>query len=299
MVQAYQEHIQNLKKNRFILGIPEIDKRIRGISGGEVLTLLARSGSFKTAMLQNLLKNYAHNSAWAAVFFSIEMPVASVTERYFQMFDGCTGREVENLFTDATQPELKTKAIDQFVKDLRRFFVIPTRVSLSDIAAYVKLIETEKNVRVGVIGIDYLGLMDGPGANTYETISRLATGTKNVAKLLNIPVILLSQVSRKGGSGQSEISLDMGRDSGAIEEGADFVLGLWQQPRDESDIDVWAEGLPDGETQIDLICKILKNRKGPAGSTWKLELTAHAMQIGENAWPYEKKKAGSKSKLSV
>jgi replicative DNA helicase len=129
--------------------------------------------------------------------------------------------------------------------------------------------------------------MDGPGANTYETISRLATGTKNVAKLLNIPAILLSQVSRKGGSGQSEISLDMGRDSGAIEEGADFVLGLWQHPRDESDIDVWAEGLPDGETQIDLICKILKNRKGPAGSTWKLELTAHAMQIGENAWPYQ------------
>jgi replicative DNA helicase len=169
---------------------------------------------------------------------------------------------------------------------------------LSDISAYVQLIERERGVKVGVVGIDYLGLMDGPGSNTYETISRLATGTKNVAKLLDIPVILLSQVSRKGGSGQSEISLDMGRDSGAIEEGADFVLGLWQQPRDEKDLDVWAEGLPDGESQIDLICKILKNRKGPAGSTWKLELAAHAMQIGANAVPYEPKKS-KKAKLSV
>ena len=245
-----KQHIANLKKNRFILGIPEIDKRIRGVAGGEVLTILARSGSFKTAMLQNLLKNYAQNSAWAAVFFSIEMPVASVTERYFQIFDGCTGREVETMFTDTDQTGVKDAAIGQFVKDLQRFFVIPTRVSLSDIAAYVKLIETEKNVKVGVIGIDYLGLMDGPGSNTYETISRLATGTKNIAKLLNIPVILLSQVSRKGGSGQSEISLDMGRDSGAIEEGADFVLGLWQQPRDEKDVDVWAEGLPDEKTKL-------------------------------------------------
>ncbi len=286
MVEVYQQHIANLKKNRFILGISEIDKRIRGVAGGEVLTILARSGSFKTAMLQNLLKNYAQNSAWAAVFFSIEMPVASVTERYFQILDGCTGREVESVFTDTTQLEMKHASIGQFVKDLQRFFVIPTRVSLSDIGAYVRLIETEKNVKVGVIGIDYLGLMDGPGSNTYETISRLATGTKNIAKLLNIPVILLSQVSRKGGSGQSEIFLDMGRDSGAIEEGADFVLGLWQQPRAEKDIDVWAEGLPDEKTQIDLICKILKNRKGSAGTTWKLELVAHAMQIGSEAVPY-------------
>jgi replicative DNA helicase len=185
------------------------------------------------------------------------------------------------------------------VKDLRRFFVIPTRVSLSDIGAYVKLIEAEKDIKVGVIGIDYLGLMDGPGTNTYETISRLAVGTKNIAKLLNIPVILLSQVSRKGGSGQSEISLDMGRDSGAIEEGADFVLGLWQQPRDEKDVDVWAEGLPGEKTQIDLICKILKNRKGSAGTTWKLELAAHAMQIGANAVPFENKRESRKSKLSV
>ena len=296
MVEAYKEHIANLKKNRFVLGIPEIDKRIRGVAGGEVLTILARSGSFKTAMLQNLLKNYSQHSAWASVFFSIEMPVASVTERYLQMFDGCTGPEVESMFTDTAAGGMRDAAIGQLVKDLRRFFVIPTRVSLSDIAAYVKLIETEKNVKVGVIGIDYLGLMDGPGSNTYETISRLATGTKNVAKLLNIPAILLSQVSRKGGSGQSEISLDMGRDSGAIEEGADFVLGLWQHQRDEEDADVWAEGLPDGETQMDLICKILKNRKGPAGSTWKLELAAHAMQIGTNAVPFERKEP---SKLSV
>jgi replicative DNA helicase len=298
MVEAYQQHIANLKKNRFILGIPEIDKRIRGVAAGEVLTILARSGSFKTATLQNILKNYTQNSAWAAAFFSIEMPVAIVTERYFQILAGCTGREVETMFTDTDQLEMKGAAIGQFIKDFQRFFVIPTRVSLSDIAAYVKLIESEKNIKVGVIGIDYLGLMDGPGANTYETISRLATGTKNTAKLLNIPVILLSQVSRKGGSGQTEISLDMGRDSGAIEEGADFVLGLWQQPRDEKDVDVWADGLPAAENKTDLICKILKNRKGPAGSAWKLELVAHAMQIGANAVPFEKKTIGSQ-KLTV
>jgi replicative DNA helicase len=299
MVEDYKRHIANSKKNRFILGIPEIDKRIRGVAGGEVLTILARSGSFKTAMLQNLLKNYAQNSAWASVFFSIEMPVASVTERYFQMLDGCTGQEVETMFSDSNQVAVKDSAIGQFVNDLKRFFVIPTRVTLSDIAGYVRLIEEEKCVKVGVIGIDYLGLMDGPGTNTYETTSRLATGTKNTAKLLNIPIVLLSQVSRKGGAGQTEISLDMGRDSGAIEEGADFVLGLWQQPTEKKDIDVWTNGLPVTDNQTDLICKILKNRKGSAGSTWKLELTAYAMLIGPSAVQVEKAGGSSKTMLSV
>jgi hypothetical protein len=41
---------------------------------------------------------------------------------------------------------------------------------------------------------------------------------------------------------------------------------------------------------MDLICKILKNRKGAAGSTWELELVAHAMQIGANAVPYQERK---------
>jgi len=57
MVDEYRRYIKSLKNNRFITGIHEIDRRIRGVAGGEVLTLIARAGSFKTATLQNLLKN--------------------------------------------------------------------------------------------------------------------------------------------------------------------------------------------------------------------------------------------------
>ena len=276
MIDAYQEYIKNLKQNRFIIGINEIDKRIRGVAGGEVLTIIARSGSFKTAMLQNLLINYIQHSAWAAGFFSIEMPVASLAERYLEILDGSTGKEVENLFRDESQGDIKQAAISQFIKDLERLFVVPTRVSLSDIATYVQLIEKEKNIKIGVIGIDYMGLMEGPGVSEYEIISRLSTGLKSTAKLLNIPVIVLAQTSRKGGGGTSEISLDMGRGSGAIEEAADFVLGLWQAENDTGD--------------KDLICKILKNRKGPVGSRWKLDLIPRTLQIGADAEKYESPK---------
>jgi len=208
------------------------------------------------------------------VFFSIEMPIASVAERYLQILDGSSGKEVEDLFSDQSQLPIQNAAVSKFIDDLKRLYVVPTKVSLSDITAYVQLIEREKNIKIGVIGVDYMGLIDGPGTSEYEIITRVCSGLKSTAKLLNIPVIVLSQVNRKGGSGNVEISLDMGRGSGAIEEGADFVLGLWQVQRV---VDVIGELEP--VLEYDLICRILKNRKGPKGSRWKLSLIPSTLQI--------------------
>jgi replicative DNA helicase len=193
------------------------------------------------------------------------------------MLEGMAGRDIENMFSSDDQVALREEAQKYFRKDLQRLYTVPTRVSISDIAEYIKLIETDKNTKVGVVGIDYLGLLDGPGANSYEMVSRLARGVKGLAKMLGLPVVLLAQVSRKGGAGNTAVSLDMGRDSGAIEESADFVLGLWQQ----EGLSVDSEAPP-----VELICRILKNRKGPINATYKLELEARAMRIGERATPY-------------
>lgn len=279
MVDEYKAYLANLKNNRFITGIDEIDRRIRGIAGGEVLTIIARAGSLKTALLQNMLRRYVDHSKWVAVFFSIEMPVASVTERFFEMLDGCTGREVERTFTDPALSSAADASVKQFTHDLRNLFVVPTKISLEFIPRYIAMIEKRRNVKIGVIGIDYLGLMDGGDGNEYEVTSKLARGIKQVAKAVNLPVVMLSQVSRKGGDGEIEISLDMGRGSGAIEEGADTVLGLWQMERPGSCMD--------GEAEYDLICRILKNRKGGKGSRWVLDLNPKTLQLGSDATEYK------------
>ena len=285
MLDEYRAYIQDLKKNRFITGITEIDKRIRGVAGGEVLTIIARAGSFKTAILQNLLKNYVQNSAWGAIFFSIEMPIPSVTERYQEMIQGCSGLDVERFYRskESGANEFVSKLENDFIKELKNLFVVPVKVGISDISAYIKLIEHEFSVKIGVIGIDYLGLMDGPGVGEYEIVSRLSRDVKSISKRINLPVILLSQVSRKGGSGYDEINLDHARGSGAIEEGADFVLGLWQAEREKG----LQESIINLEPEYDLICRILKNRKGPVMSTWKLALNANTLRIGSEAEAYK------------
>ena len=285
MLTEYRNYIKDLKKNRFITGIGEIDKRIRGVAGGEVLAIVARAGSFKTATLQNLLKNYVNNSSWGAVFFSIEMPIASVTERYLEITQGCSGRDVEGFYQskEAGVNEFISTLEKDFVKELQNLFVVPVKVGISDVAAYIKLIEQEFNVKIGVIGVDYLGLMDGHGVNEYEVITKLSQDTKTMAKMINLPVILLAQTSRKGGSGYTEITLADPRGSGAIEENCDFMLGLWQAEKEKGP----QESIMNPEPEYDLICRILKNRKGSVMSTWKLDLDANTLRIGPEAEAYK------------
>ena len=278
MVAEYESYLRNLKDNRFNTGIHQIDKHIRGIGGGEVLTILARAGSFKTAMLQNLLLRYVKTSGLCAVFFSIEMPVASVAERYFEILDGCTGFEVERMFLDPSQAEIAAASINQFKADLERLLIVDTKISLESVPQYIELIHREMGKRVGLVGIDYLGLMDAPGKDEYQQVSAIAKGMKTMAKAINLPVVLLSQVSRKGGDGEVEVTLDMGRGSGTIEEAADIVLGLWQQE---------VPGCVGGnEQEYELICRLLKNRKGAKGRRWKLELDPKTLRFGENADEY-------------
>ncbi len=279
MVQEYMSYIKNLRNNRFITGIHEIDKRIRGVAGGEVLTILARAGSFKTALLQNLLTRYVGVSTRGAVMFSLEMPVASITERWFQILDGCSGKEVMQQFSDNRSSEATESSIKQFKTDLSRLFIVPAKIDLSAIPAYIKLIENEHNVKIGLIGVDYMQLIDCQGDSEYQQVSQIARGCKDIAKQVNLPLVMLSQVSRKGGDGEIEISLDMGRGSGAVEEAADFVLGLWQ-------IEKTSCGMDEERKEYDLICRILKNRKGPKGSRWILDLDANSLRFGQEAIEY-------------
>jgi len=279
MIQAYRDHVAGLNKINFLTGVRNIDSTIRGVAGGEVLTLLGRAGTRKTGFAQNMMRNYLKNSSWGVLFFSLEMPVASLTERFFGIQAGEPGIEVEKAFADPSPVGMDSICQD-FCKEYDRLFVVESRIGLSDIPTYIETIKRVHNVKIGLVVVDYLGLMQGPGNSEYEVLSRIATGAKAAAKMVSVPIVLLSQTSRQGGSGSTEVSMNMARGSGAIEEAADFVIGLFQIEDDEKVI-VGSDEKPKA-----LIAKILKNRKGPAGSMWKLDLNPETFQIGSESSRY-------------
>ena len=78
----------------------------------------------------------------------------------------------------------------------------------------------------------------------------------------------------------------MARGSGAVEESADFCLGLFhvEQPHLSTEAD---------EPVYNVICKILKNRKGPKGMMFKLDLDQESLRLGDTAAPWAPPKSKS------
>ena len=130
---------------------------------------------------------------------------------------------------------------------------------------------------LGLVVIDYLQLMTSAGRtanasneNRTQIVSDISRMLKIMAKELNVPVICLAQLSRANESRTNKRPMlsDL-RESGAIEQDADIVLGLYRDDyyNQESEIPNVAE------------CIILKNRRGETGTVelrWLPEYTTYA-----------------------
>jgi len=256
----YMLYVNSLERKRFKTGYNLIDKEIRGVAPGEVLTVIAYSGTYKSAFLQNLLLNNAENTGSYQLFFSLEMPVEKVFEREAQILAGKSGFSVETGY----------RAMAHEAYDIHRTMIgrgsekllvcEKSRLSIDKIARYVD-IARHKYGDIGAVGIDYLGLIQAPGKSVFDKVSHVSTELKNMAKDLHVPVIVLCQVNRGySNSKKVEIEMDAAKGGGDIEAGADFMLGMW---------------LEKGE----LLAKLLKNRNGKVGISWQVEVNRETLKF--------------------
>lgn len=262
----YERHIREIDTARFKTGFPPLDACIRGVAPGEVLTIIANSGTFKTAFLQCLLLGGAERSGFFSLFCSLEMPVEKLFEREIQMNGGVSGREVEEHFTGRRGSLGVKEGLDRIASDGLLVCDRP-RLTLEKIGRYIELAR-QKYGRIGVVGIDYLGLMHGPGKTLFEKTAHLSIETKILAKELSVPIILLCQINRTGATSGGEIEMHHAKGGGDIEAGADFMLGLWRDREDQ------------------LVCKVLKNRNGPAGHNFLVEMNRASLTF-QGMTPYK------------
>lgn len=253
--EKYKPYVKDSDKTKIKTGYTQVDDFLRGIRSGEVLCLLGKTGNSKSALAQNIGHNYVKQSNSPVLFFSLEMPIVSVIERSFQIETGLSGYDIENstlrlLNGEASKLSMEANFVCDKIKNL--YAIEKSGLTLEAIKKFIEFGEAEiYKAKTGLVLIDYLSLLDGRGRDIFEQTARLARELKDVAKELNVPVIFLSQVT-KARSQFDELNLDDGRDSGAISEGADFILGLWKN--DEND-----------ET-IEYTLAILKNRRGKTGA---------------------------------
>jgi replicative DNA helicase len=267
--ERYIKQVKTFDKDRFITGFPLLDAHIRGVAPGEVLTIIAEPGGFKTAWLQNLLIAGAYRTGFFHLMFSLEMPDVKVFEREAQIANGITGRRVEQAYK-ACGDDAKAIQTAIYRSGSRGLLVCDRpRLDLNKIIRYIEL-AGNKYGKINAVGIDYLGLLAGPGRTLFEKTAHNAPEIKNIAKETNLPIIVLCQINREGAKSKHDIEITDAKGGGDIEASADIMLGFYT---DE-----------DGE----LICKGLKNRNGSKGFRLLCDIDRASFQFrGMSA--YEKK----------
>jgi KaiC/GvpD/RAD55 family RecA-like ATPase len=278
MSDIADEYLLRLSQShhRISFGYQELEPVLRGLAPGEVLTVLARPGVGKTAFLLNLLARMSADNALPTLFFILEQQAVEVFERMASMLIGWPGREIEE--RSRSEDPLALGELREVVTRWEHCVLIERPCSIEQLDS---LIEQARAATLWpeplrLVAIDYLGLVGlaRPGTSLYEQTSRIARALKNIAKRHHVALLLACQVDREGDSGGEPISLRMARDSGVVEEAADYLLGLWRP--------ALADGLSREERltrKSELVIRVLKNRSGPAPKTVTLHFDPTTLRI--------------------
>ncbi|MDR3133002.1 MAG: replicative DNA helicase [Prevotellaceae bacterium] len=210
-------------------GLVDLDKITNGWQKSNLIILAARPSMGKTAMMLHFAKTAAR-AGHATVIFSLEMSDVSLTNRLILSECGISPDRFRSGYMDKneiTQMEMAGGVIE----NLPIYIDDNSDVAMNRIRARARALK--KQGKCGIVFIDYLQLCREKGTsnrNREQEVSAMSREAKIMAKELDIPVILLSQLSREVEKRQKNgvPHLSDLRDSGAIEQDADLVIFIYR-----------------------------------------------------------------------
>lgn len=244
-------------------GLPCMDRITGGWRGGQLVILAARPAMGKTAVALH----FAQAAAGAGVpvcIFSLEMPATQLGGR---MLVGASGVDARAFRSGAVSTE-DWKRIEPGAARLGELpvTIIDTpSISMPAIRAQCRALQRQE--RCGMVVIDYLQLTapDSDKRNNREReVAEMSRAAKVLAKELDVPVILLSQLSREAEK-DAKPQLSHLRESGAIEQDADMVIFI-DRPALRKEETIKDPELGDISTKGIGVFYVLKNREGATGS---------------------------------
>jgi replicative DNA helicase len=249
-------------------GFADLDKMTSGLHGGEMIVIAARPSMGKTSLAMNIVEHVAIEQRLPVGVFSLEMTSESLVLRMLCSRSRVNLRSVrEGFLAERDFPKLtgaagKLASAPLFIDD-------SSGLSILQLRAKARRMAQQYGVKLFVI--DYLQLLHSTSRraeNRQQEIADISSGIKALAKELNVPVVVLSQLNR-------EIEREKGRpprlsdlrESGAIEQDAD-VVGLLYKPKSGGEDDDGAPVVEEEAIPVNLL--LAKQRNGPTGD---VELT--------------------------
>ncbi len=277
LLEGYTAISDAMNNERGFLGIPTgfalLDKMLSGLQKSQLIVVAGRPGMGKTSFALNVAQHVAVAEGAPVAVFSLEMAREQLALRM--------------MCSEALVDSQKTRVGGLTHEDFDRLYVAVTQLGAAPIyiddspaitvmEMLAKSRRLKKDKGLGLVVIDYLQLMSGKDRreNRQQEISAMTRSLKIMAKELELPVMLLSQLSRASEKRDSKRPLlsDL-RESGSIEQDADVVLFLHRENYYNKEADNISQII------------VAKQRSGPTGEInvgWRgdqtrfMELSAQA-----------------------
>jgi replicative DNA helicase len=243
-------------------GYPDLDKMTSGLHGGEMIVLAARPSMGKTSLAMNMVEHAVVDQKLPVGVFSLEMTAESLVLRMLcsrarvNLRDIREGFLAERDFPKLTGAAGKLAGAPLYIDDTPGLSILQLR-------ARARRMFQQHGIKLFVV--DYLQLLHSTARraeNRQQEIADISNGLKAIAKELNVPVIVLSQLNREVEREKNrKPRLSDLRESGAIEQDADLVALLYKATAGDDE-----EGVGREESDaVPVVLLIAKQRNGPTG----------------------------------
>jgi replicative DNA helicase len=243
-------------------GFTDFDKMTSGLHGGEMVVIAARPSMGKTSLAMNIAEYVAIEQRLPVGVFSLEMTSESLVLRMLCSRSRVNLRNVrEGFLAERDFPKLTGSAGK--LANAPLFIDDSSALSILQLRAKARRMSQQYGIKLFVI--DYLQLLHSTARraeNRQQEIADISSGVKSLAKELNVPIIVLSQLNRELEREKNrKPRLSDLRESGAIEQDAD-VVGLLYKPSSGDDEE---SGSAAEEDAVPVNLLIAKQRNGPTG----------------------------------
>ncbi|MFH1287460.1 MAG: replicative DNA helicase [bacterium] len=243
-------------------GFPKFDMLTAGLHKGDLIIVAGRPSMGKTSLCLTMAQNVAVAQKIPVAIFSLEMSREQLVQRMLCAEARVNAHDVRSGFIKESDWPKLTIAGGKLAESP---IFIDDSSMMSELEMRIKARRLMSMQNIGLIIVDYLQLMQSARRteNRQQEITNICRSLKALAKELNVPVMVLSQLSRAVESrGDHVPQLADLRESGSIEQDADLVVFIYRKEYYEK------EPSPEVENIAEII--IGKQRNGPVGS---VELT--------------------------
>jgi len=220
-------------------GLRDLDRLTGGFCKANMIVIAGRPSMGKSALSCQIAEHVAQTGH--VIFFSLEMSRREIGSRFLRYHEDRAGKSQAIAHSGDLNIQIDDKPA----------------ITIARIRSQCR--KAKRKHGLAMIVIDYLQLMQGTGDNRTQEIGAISRGLKGIAKEFNIPVLVLSQLSRtvESRADKRPMNSDL-RDSGEIEQDADVILFIY---RDE---------VYDNQTENKGIAEILcrKSRNGATGEVF-------------------------------